>query len=531
MCFSFSHLSQKGVYVIQAPKSRGGIGEPKLWTHHEIQTSRQSFVRNVKEAVTGKRSIYLDAMVWLTLSANHGFEKVAENTRKAAAGAAGADTTAKKSKKIVGGGLLARAALKQQQAKADAKKKKEQQMAKGCFYSMRKHYLFHYKEAGAVVQKDKKKGKNKNETKTNVGTNQNSADGYRAFVQYPYESLATGLFEKRKDAEYYASAWGGPKPGEQSYNRLIKPLKAKLIKNIAQTHHEGDWVAMYEMLLTIIVWNESSEAALISQIFNSLVGTMRQLSIEAKTMRDVLSRCLKSSEELGKFSSNLLKEFSIFYQRVSKLVGGTAIIDTGSGGSSSSILASLKLSMRARLAGTVDATTKRLKLEQSSVKHLDALSRTFRVIELSVAADAVPLFQPVLNLVARTVQEAEADLASDGTADDNKKSKKSKKKNSSGQKSAMLIKKELAAQAVKLKEEESFVIDVSQETRRYKQSNKFPSKVLREATVMQYLVDSRVDTTIEQMYQQLLSEPLYPNPYPRVTIILQSAWARHEFWR
>ena len=95
----------------------------------------------------------------------------------------------------------------------------------------------------------------------------------------------------------------------------------------------------------------------------------------------------------------------------------------------------------------------------------------------------------------------------------------------------MLIKKELAAQAVKLKEEESFVIDVSQETRRYKQSNKFPSKVLREATVMQYLVDSRVDTTIEQMYQQLLSEPLYPNPYPRVTIILQSAWARHEFWR
>ena len=87
---------------------------------------------------------------------------------------------------------------------------------------------------------------------------------------------------------------------------------------------------------------------------------------------------------------------------------------------------------------------------------------------------------------------------------ENRRSKKSKKKNSSGQKSAMLIKKELAAKAVKLKEEESFVIDVAQETRRYKQSNKFPSKVLREATVMQYLVDSRVDTTIEQMYQQLL---------------------------
>jgi hypothetical protein len=74
------------------------------------------------------------------------------------------------------------------------------------------------------------------------------------------------------------------------------------------------------------------------------------------------------------------------------------------------------------------------------------------------------------------------------------------------------------------------VLNVAEETRRYKKTNKFPPKVLREATVMQYMIDARVDLTFEQMYQQLLLEPLYPNPFPRVTIILQSAWARHEFW-
>lgn len=74
------------------------------------------------------------------------------------------------------------------------------------------------------------------------------------------------------------------------------------------------------------------------------------------------------------------------------------------------------------------------------------------------------------------------------------------------------------------------VLNVAEATRRYKKTNKFPPKVLREATILQYIIDARVDLTLQQIYQQLLSEPLYPNPYPRVTILLQSAWARHEFW-
>jgi hypothetical protein len=470
--------------------------------------------------VTGHRAIYVQGMVWLTLGANHGFEKAAakQAAQNSQGSSGGKKEESGKKKKIIGQGLLARAALKQQQAKAAELKRHERKMAQGCFYAVRKNYILHYKDAANSSGGDDKKKKTSN---TNLAT------GFKIMGKYKYESLATGLYEKRQDAEFYASAWAGPKPGEQSYNSLTKQLKHDLIQEIANCHHDGDWVAMYEKLLMIIVWNEGNEAALISQVFNSMVGTMRQLSIEAKTMRDVLSRCLRSSDELSRFSSLLLKEYSVFYQRVSKLIGGTGIAETmsgNSGGSGSSILASLKLMMRARLSQTVDASSKRLKLEASSVRNLDALSRTFRVIELSVAADALPLFQEVQNLINRTVKEAD-DKANE--QEGGSSSSKAGSKTNKDRKEKKNMKKEEQKIAI----ENSLVIDVAKETRKYKASNKFPSKVLREATVMQYLADSRVDTTIEQMYQQLLSEPLYPNPYPRVTIILQSAWARHEFWR
>ena len=123
------------------------------------------------------------------------------------------------------------------------------------------------------------------------------------------------------------------------------------------------------------------------------------------------------------------------------------------------------------------------------------------------------------------MQEADDHLA--GKEDSNTTNSKDKKAAQKARKE----KKDKKIAEEKKQQDDKMVVNVSIETRKFKQSNKFPSKVLREATVMQYLVDSRVDTTIEQMYQQLLSEPLYPNPYPRVTIILQSAWARQEFWQ
>ena len=502
-----------GVCIVQSSKTRGVVGETKTFTYHEIQTSRQVFMAQVKDAVREKRSIYVEGIVWLSLGAAHGFDKVAmKRASNEAALLAGDGETKKdpKKKKIMGTGLLARAAAKQQEKVEAERRAREKQMSIGGFYAIRKNYVFHYK-LPEPAQPDP-----------------SSADGYKhTSVKYDYESLAIGLYEKKQDAVYYASAWKGPKPGEQAFNSYTKPLKSQIIKNIAERHQDGDWVASYEKLLTLIVWNEGTEAALVSQIFNSMVGTMRQLSIEAKTMHDVLARCLKSSDELSRFSSNLLKEFSVFYNRVAKLIGGTAVIDVSggaSGSSSSSILASLKLMIRARLASTVDEKTKRMKLEPATLKGLNALSRTFRVIELSLAADVVPLFKEIETLVDNTVKNAEelhdtdtekkkATGSKDGAASDAKK------------------KRDQTKEEAQKKKEEALVIDVMQETRRYKQTNKFPSKVLREATVMQYLVDSRVDTTIEQMYQQLLSEPLYPNPYPRVTIVMQSAWARLEFWR
>ena len=90
------HCIIDGVYVVQAPKIRGSEGEARLWTHHEIQTGRSSFLRNAKEAVVGRREIYADAIVWLSLGAAHGFELAAAKRAASAMPDAGEEKDKKK---------------------------------------------------------------------------------------------------------------------------------------------------------------------------------------------------------------------------------------------------------------------------------------------------------------------------------------------------------------------------------------------------------------------------------------------------
>jgi hypothetical protein len=111
--------------------------------------------------VTGHRAIYVQGMVWLTLGANHGFEKAAakQAAQNSQGSSGGKKEESGKKKKILGQGLLARAALKQQQAKAAELKRHERKMAQGCFYAVRKNYILHYKDAANSSGGDDKKKK------------------------------------------------------------------------------------------------------------------------------------------------------------------------------------------------------------------------------------------------------------------------------------------------------------------------------------------------------------------------------------
>jgi hypothetical protein len=410
------HCIIDGVYVVQAPKIRGSEGEARLWTHHEIQTGRSSFLRNAKEAVVGRREIYADAIVWLSLGAAHGFELAA--AKRAASAMPDAGEKKDKKKKagkngILGKSLLARAAAKSAAAKEAERKKDEQKMAQGSFYRLRKRFMFHWKDANAEGDDAPGKGKGAKKPKRKsssagkggksgkVDSDDAPGSEYDPRVGYPARSTAMGLFEKREDAEFYSNTFGAKKPQDPEFNRMIKTLRTTIVDDIATRYRNGDWVACYERLLIIIVWNDGHEHSFVSQIFNSMVGQMRQLSIEAQILRDVLSQCVRSSESSGKFNSLLLKQYASFFKRVSKLIGGASahasLVGTSNmgTGSRSSILASLKLIMRAKLGMTVDDHTKRLRLEKISVNCMDSMSRTFRVIELSVAADAIPVLGAV----------------------------------------------------------------------------------------------------------------------------------------
>ena len=400
--FEFRNANEslsEGVYVTHAPKIRGSEGEPRLWTHHEIQTGRASFLKDIKEAVVGRREIYIDAIVWLHLGANHGFEMVAVKREKEMQGIQEDQQQKKKGGKkgIVGNSILARAAAKSAQAKEAERRREEKKLSTGSFYRVRKRYMFHSANADDESSESKSKSKTKKKSSSSSKGANTRGSEYDPRVSYPGRSYAMGLFQKQDEAQFYTNAFGAKNPEDPEFNRMIKILRSTIEADISKRHHEGDWVACYERMLILIVWNSGNEHAMVSQIFNSLVGQMRQLSLEAQVLRDVLTACIKSSEYSGMFNALLLKQYANFFKRVSKLIGGSSALasmngtSSHGGGSRSSILSSLKLIMRAKLGKTVDEQTKRLKLEKMTVNCMDSMSRTFRVIELSLAADAIPV--------------------------------------------------------------------------------------------------------------------------------------------
>ena len=124
------------------------------------------------------------------------------------------------------------------------------------------------------------------------------------------------------------------------------------------------------------------------------------------------------------------------------------------------------------------------------------VSRLYHVGELSIAADAMQVFVTVFALLNRYASKGKSARPSPD----------------------------------KLELPTASFLDLGKETERVIKTNRFPSKVARQSVVLQYFTDSHLDIAMNEVYQYLLAEPLYPNPYPHVTKILQGAWARNELW-
>ena len=193
--------------------------------------------------------------------------------------------------------------------------------------------------------------------------------------------------------------------------------------------------------------------------------------------------------QLEQMERNIQFQFKTFFRKHANLVGGGGL-------GKSSTFAALKLSIRSKVDSLLNVYTRQLLVEDRSVRILHMVSRLYHVGELSIAADAMQVFVTVFALL-------------------NKYASKGKSARPSPD---------------KLELPTASFLDLGKETERVIKTNRFPSKVARQSVVLQYFTDSHLDIAMNEVYQYLLAEPLYPNPYPHVTKILQGAWARNELW-
>ena len=311
----------------------------------------------------------------------------------------------------------------------------------------------------------------------------------QSFCRQPYSSLAMGVFMSQPAAVRYASLFGSPQTSEKT----AETLKSDLSRDLSDHYQDGNWVQMYEVLLMVANLSGISVGAQVAQVLKSICGQLRQLSIESEVLATVLDKIQHhhgvSQTLLEMMEENLKTEFKSFYKQNAAMVGGRGL-------GRSSTFASLKLPIRSLLESTLDVKSRNLIFSDTTARHLLQMSRLYRVGELSLAADADKLFTKVSIFVEKTISGA--------TGGKQKPSK--------------------------IDVPSPPVLDVAKETNRVIKSNRFPSKVAREAVVLQYFCDSHLDLTMKEIYQSLLLDPMYPNPFPHITKIMQAAWARNELW-
>jgi hypothetical protein len=307
------------------------------------------------------------------------------------------------------------------------------------------------------------------------------------FCRHPYSSLAMGVFRSEDEAIRYASLFGFPEFSQKT----AETLRGDLCRRLSDLSQDGNWVQMYEVLLMVDHLSQRSVQKDVAQILNSFCGRLRQLSIESNTLSAVMNivqhHDLMPDAMRAFMEENIKLQFQAFYERIAAMV-------TGGGLGGNSFFASLKLPLRSLLESIMGAESRKLIFGEATAQKLLDMSQLYRLAEVSLAADAQAILSGPSKFIAKVVANV-----TDG---------KPKPKQISFPKQT--------------------VFDVTKEAKTAIQNNKYPVTVARESVILQYLCDTRVDSTVKEVYQCLLLEPLYPNPFPRVVKILQEAWARYE---
>lgn len=488
----------------------------KLWTANKIKASKNSFTSAIKAATQAKRKIFLQMIVDLPFLPP--IDKDSDEDRASGARQAHGNFDDEEDDNIDSQGFIAFNTL---QEAGD-----ERNEEPGRLVEIHKIYSMHF-------QQTNRQGEVSGEL--------------RSFAKLPFSCLCLGVFLSKQDATFYAKlhvtasgeCWS--LKDRELYSDFSQELKNSLLKK----YIGGDLTDAVEVLTCHLAMEERhSVLDDIFRLMQSSAGQLRGVICWSRAMCSALEHLTEDAQSTRRrergahvgfsdpdFIDLIVQQFPSFRKHVL-----TALADTNS-----SDIRAMQRPIRHALYDMCDHVSKRLIVdERHTARQLEHIQYLCEALECSVSRDVFealsnPYFHDghesgdtLISLIEGLLKSAITPTDSEQTSKPGGE-KSSSIFNEAGMYSLEALKSEAAAS--RRARANVRVVSVPNAIKTAKKQRKVPMEIAREATLLRYVTDTRIDKVLYQIAMELFtSGKLYPNPYLQVVSRVRAEALRHHLW-
>jgi len=490
-------------------QQRSSSGDFKLWTHSKIISSRSSFVSSVKAAVVASAEIVLEFIIELPHLSQR--EDAADNEYNM-------DSIDEN--------------LKSGRVRSE----------RGQFVQVKKNFAMHFQQSGQEI---------------------------KCYSSFPFGSLCVGIFKSERDANFYAGLFttdNGQCWTLDNRQDLHAGFRAQLKSSLVKEYIAGNLISAVELLLGLICIAKRYRVIKdLMRLMNSPAGLLHGLVAWNNHLRRVLFICREEAQQNQRFGSLHLVERVVhqFRHFREKLLSVASITD-------SSEIEAMHLVIRHTLCDMCDPISKRLVIDANATESkLEDVKELCEALELTVSRDMVAVLSgnamhessknptndseelkpdTIVALIEGVIDSSDPNASKIAPKDARNRRRSSiidpKHQNPDlATSSSFDIFSEAGIESLEAftNEDESLqrsdenrrIVNVPKAVKTAKKKRTVPASIAREAVLLEYLTETRVDSVIQELVVDIFFKngKMFPNPYPRIVGRLRGEVARHELWR
>eukprot|EP00941_MAST-03F_sp_MAST-3F-sp1_P003083 g3083.t1 len=212
--------------------------------------------------------------------------------------------------------------------------------------------------------------------------------------------------------------------------------------------------------------------------------------------------------------------------------------------SRSSVAMDLRTFIDAKMLSLVHPVTRRLVVDKSAVEKLRDLNACARAIALCIASDIASVSlhaKDILDGLPLELMRLEVEYeerlerkVKKKKKSKSKSKKKKKEKSQSAKAKARAAGREAKLAAIKREmlkfDSQNRVIDVKRAVEQAVKRDAYPEEVIDEASILQYIVDTRLDVACSEIFVRIFTEALSSNPFAQLVQHFKNWALRFEVW-